>query len=185
MSEVALIGATVACTMSQQQHPWHAAWPLLCERYAAHEMAAELCTEQAASVDVVDDRTAAFRSCHSRTDSAVAFLENKHVLCSRVTGGTRSSAASDPVAAIQRLPHTTLQAAATRRSSFGTSPAAASASPAAGVAAPPRPPPVAPRHVLAGHSDAVTCLAADAGLDLVVSGAADGVLLFHTLRRGR
>lgn len=42
-----------------------------------------------------------------------------------------------------------------------------------------------PRHVLAGHGDAVTCLAADAGLDLVVSAAADGVLLFHTLRTGR
>ena len=43
----------------------------------------------------------------------------------------------------------------------------------------------APRHVLAGHGDAVTCLAADAGLDTLVSGGADGVLLFHMLRTGR
>lgn len=42
-----------------------------------------------------------------------------------------------------------------------------------------------PRHVLAGHGDAVVCLAADAGLDLVVSVSADGVALFHTLRTGR
>lgn len=43
----------------------------------------------------------------------------------------------------------------------------------------------APRHVLAGHSDVVTCLAVDSGLDLVLSAAADGVLLMHTLRTGR
>ena len=43
----------------------------------------------------------------------------------------------------------------------------------------------APRHVLAGHSDVVTCLAVDSGLDLVISAAADGVLLMHTLRTGR
>ncbi|KAK9836952.1 hypothetical protein WJX81_002248 [Elliptochloris bilobata] len=42
-----------------------------------------------------------------------------------------------------------------------------------------------PRHVLAGHEDAVACLAVSTDLDLVVSGAADGMLLFHTLRRGR
>lgn len=42
-----------------------------------------------------------------------------------------------------------------------------------------------PRCVLAGHGDAVTCLAADGDLDLLVSGAADGVLLFHTLSSGR
>lgn len=42
-----------------------------------------------------------------------------------------------------------------------------------------------PRHVLAGHGDALTCLATDAGLDLVISAAADGVLLFHSLRTGR
>jgi hypothetical protein len=43
----------------------------------------------------------------------------------------------------------------------------------------------APRHVLAGHSDVVTCLAVDSGLDLVISAAADGVVLMHTLRTGR
>ena len=42
-----------------------------------------------------------------------------------------------------------------------------------------------PRHVLAGHEDAVACLAVSTELDVVVSGAADGTLLFHTLRRGR
>lgn len=42
-----------------------------------------------------------------------------------------------------------------------------------------------PRHVLAGHEDVVVCLAVSTELDLVVSGAADGTLLFHTLRRGR
>ena len=39
--------------------------------------------------------------------------------------------------------------------------------------------------MLAGHEDAVACLAVSTELDLVVSGAADGTLLFHTLRRGR
>ncbi len=43
----------------------------------------------------------------------------------------------------------------------------------------------APRHVLAGHSDAVMCLAVDSGLDLVISAAADGIVLMHTLRTGR
>jgi hypothetical protein len=42
-----------------------------------------------------------------------------------------------------------------------------------------------PRHVLAGHEDAVACLAVSTELDVAVSGAADGALLFHTLRRGR
>ncbi len=42
-----------------------------------------------------------------------------------------------------------------------------------------------PRHVLAGHEDAVACLAVSTELDIAVSGAADGALLFHTLRRGR
>ena len=42
-----------------------------------------------------------------------------------------------------------------------------------------------PRHVLAGHEDAVACLAVSTERDVVVSGAADGTLLFHTLRRGR
>lgn len=42
-----------------------------------------------------------------------------------------------------------------------------------------------PRHVLHGHEDAVTCLALSPELDLVVSAAADGTLLFHTLGTGR
>ncbi len=43
----------------------------------------------------------------------------------------------------------------------------------------------APRHVLHGHEDAVTCLALSPELDLIVSAAADGTLLFHTLGTGR
>ena len=42
-----------------------------------------------------------------------------------------------------------------------------------------------PRHVLHGHEDAVTCLALSPALDLIVSAAADGTLLFHTLGTGR
>lgn len=42
-----------------------------------------------------------------------------------------------------------------------------------------------PRHVLHGHEDAITCLALAPELDLVVSAAADGNLLFHTLAAGR
>ncbi|GAB4815481.1 hypothetical protein N2152v2_002527 [Parachlorella kessleri] len=42
-----------------------------------------------------------------------------------------------------------------------------------------------PRHVLYGHQHEVTCLALSAELDLVVSGAADGTLLVHTLLQGR
>ena len=43
----------------------------------------------------------------------------------------------------------------------------------------------APRHVLAGHRDAVVCLALAPELDLCVSAAADGTVLFHTLAAGR
>jgi neurobeachin-like protein 1/2 len=43
----------------------------------------------------------------------------------------------------------------------------------------------APRHVLHGHEDAVACLALSPELDLIVSAAADGTLLFHTLGTGR
>ena len=43
----------------------------------------------------------------------------------------------------------------------------------------------APRHVLHGHEDAITCLALSPELDLIVSAAADGMLLFHTLGTGR
>ena len=42
-----------------------------------------------------------------------------------------------------------------------------------------------PRHVLTGHEDAITCLALSPDLDLIVSAAADGTLLFHTLGTGR
>ena len=42
-----------------------------------------------------------------------------------------------------------------------------------------------PRHVLHGHEDAVACLALSPALDLIVSAAADGTLLFHTLGTGR
>ena len=42
-----------------------------------------------------------------------------------------------------------------------------------------------PRHVLHGHEDAVTCLALSPALDLIISAAADGTLLFHTLGTGR
>lgn len=42
-----------------------------------------------------------------------------------------------------------------------------------------------PRHVLHGHEDAVTCLTLAPDLDLIVSAAADGTLLFHTLATGR
>ncbi|EIE23680.1 beach-domain-containing protein [Coccomyxa subellipsoidea C-169] len=42
-----------------------------------------------------------------------------------------------------------------------------------------------PRHVLHGHEDAVTCLTLAPDLDLIVSAAADGTLLFHTLTTGR
>jgi WD40 repeat protein len=42
-----------------------------------------------------------------------------------------------------------------------------------------------PRHVLTGHEDAITCLALSPELDLIVSAAADGTLLFHTLSIGR
>ncbi len=42
-----------------------------------------------------------------------------------------------------------------------------------------------PRHVLYGHQDEVTCLALSHELDLVVSGAADGTVLVHTLLQGR
>lgn len=43
----------------------------------------------------------------------------------------------------------------------------------------------APRRVLYGHDDAVTCLAVCPELDLVLSGSADGAILFHTLGEGR
>ena len=43
----------------------------------------------------------------------------------------------------------------------------------------------APRRVLYGHDDAVTCLAVCPELDLVLSGSADGAVLFHTLGEGR
>lgn len=42
-----------------------------------------------------------------------------------------------------------------------------------------------PRHILYGHQDAVICLAVCTQLDLVVSAAADGNLLIHTLSSGR
>ncbi len=42
-----------------------------------------------------------------------------------------------------------------------------------------------PRHVLHGHEDAVTALALAPELDLIVSAAADGTLLLHTLAAGR
>ena len=42
-----------------------------------------------------------------------------------------------------------------------------------------------PRHVLSGHTDAVVCVALSTELDVVISGSADGVLLFHTLLNGR
>lgn len=42
-----------------------------------------------------------------------------------------------------------------------------------------------PRLVLHGHEDAVTCLTLAPDLDLIVSAAADGTLLFHTLASGR
>ena len=42
-----------------------------------------------------------------------------------------------------------------------------------------------PRQILYGHRDAIVCLAVCTQLDLVVSAAADGNLLFHTLSNGR
>ena len=42
-----------------------------------------------------------------------------------------------------------------------------------------------PRQILYGHRDAVVCMAVCTQLDLVVSAAADGNLLFHTLSNGR
>ncbi|KAK9837038.1 hypothetical protein WJX84_000368 [Apatococcus fuscideae] len=42
-----------------------------------------------------------------------------------------------------------------------------------------------PRYILYGHQDSVICLAVCTQLDLVVSAAADGNLLFHTLSNGR
>ena len=56
---------------------------------------------------------------------------------------------------------------------------------AAGAAAGALPLRQTPRHVLHGHEDAVTCLTLAPDLDLIVSAAADGTLLFHTLTTGR
>ena len=39
--------------------------------------------------------------------------------------------------------------------------------------------------MLHGHEDAVTCMALSPELDLIISAAADGTLLFHTLGTGR
>eukprot|EP00727_Mastigamoeba_balamuthi_P007099 m51a1_g3009 putative beach domain-containing protein (2301) ;mRNA; r:833752-844561 len=42
-----------------------------------------------------------------------------------------------------------------------------------------------PRHVLYGHDDEVTAIAASEELDVVVSGSRDGAIVVHTLRRGK
>jgi len=47
-----------------------------------------------------------------------------------------------------------------------------------------RPVVVPPIHVLHGHDDAVTCISADAALDVVVSGSEDGTVILHTLHHG-
>ena len=44
---------------------------------------------------------------------------------------------------------------------------------------------VQPRHVLYGHSDAVITVALSSELDLSITAAADGTILFHTLSSGR
>eukprot|EP01107_Rhizomastix_libera_P015255 TRINITY_DN5536_c0_g1_i1.p2 TRINITY_DN5536_c0_g1~~TRINITY_DN5536_c0_g1_i1.p2 ORF type:complete len:964 (+),score=216.54 TRINITY_DN5536_c0_g1_i1:3477-6368(+) len=41
------------------------------------------------------------------------------------------------------------------------------------------------RHVLFGHEDQVTCLDTNVELDICVSGSMDGVVMTHTLKRGR
>lgn len=44
--------------------------------------------------------------------------------------------------------------------------------------------PLQAQHVLYGHNDAVTCVSANADLDIVVSGSDDGTLIIHSLRSG-
>ena len=41
-----------------------------------------------------------------------------------------------------------------------------------------------PKHVLYGHDDEVTCVAASVDLDLIVSGSKDGSVIIHTCRKG-
>ena len=41
-----------------------------------------------------------------------------------------------------------------------------------------------PLHILYGHDDCVTCVAANAQLDIVVSGSDDGTVMVHSLRKG-
>lgn len=42
-----------------------------------------------------------------------------------------------------------------------------------------------PRHILYGHDDEVTCVAANADLDVAVSGSKDKTCIVHTLRQGK
>ena len=41
-----------------------------------------------------------------------------------------------------------------------------------------------PLHILYGHDDCVTCVAASAQLDMIISGSDDGTVMVHSLRRG-
>jgi WD40 repeat protein len=36
-----------------------------------------------------------------------------------------------------------------------------------------------------GHDDVVTCMACDTGLDVVITGSADGTIIVHTLHKGK
>lgn len=42
-----------------------------------------------------------------------------------------------------------------------------------------------PRRILYGHDEPVSCVAVSSDMDMVASGAADGTIIIHSLRRGR